>query len=69
MMIFGSGEIVSQLTEHHLIDEYQLIVNPVLLGGGKQLISDVKDCQRLDLLECKPYSSGNIKMRFMSRKK
>jgi len=69
MMIFGSGEIVSQLAEHHLIDEYQLIVSPVLLGSGKQLISDVKDCQRLDLLECKPYSSGNVMMRYMSRKK
>lgn len=69
MMIFGSGEIASQLTEHGLIDEYQFIVSPVVLGSGKNLIKDVKDCARLDLLECKPYSSGNIMMRFMSRKK
>ena len=68
IMIFGSGEIVSQLADHNLIDEYQFIVNPVLLGSGKPLVHDVKDCHRLDVLECKPYSSGNILMRFTSRK-
>src|SRR4030095_7389971 len=38
IIIFGSGSIVSQLTEHGLIDEYQFIVNPVFLGKGKSLI-------------------------------
>ena len=38
IMVFGSGSIASLLTEHDLVDEYQLIVNPVLLGGGQSLI-------------------------------
>jgi dihydrofolate reductase len=38
MMIFGSGSIVSQLTQHGLIDEYQFVVCPVFLGDGRRLL-------------------------------
>jgi hypothetical protein len=38
MLVFGSGSIVSQLTRHGLIDEYQFVVNPVLLGSGRSLL-------------------------------
>ena len=41
MIVFGSGSIVSQLTEHGLIDEYELVVCPVFLGGGRSLLSDM----------------------------
>lgn len=64
MMIFGSGSIASQLTQHGLIDEYQLVVSPVLLGSGRSLISDVPRSLRLDLLEAKPYPSGNVALRY-----
>jgi len=64
MMIFGSGSIVSLLTQHGMIDEYQLIVGPVLLGSGKQLISGVPNTKRLDLKEAKSYKSGNVKLRY-----
>ncbi|MHC1785177.1 MAG: dihydrofolate reductase family protein [Anaerolineaceae bacterium] len=37
MLIFGSGTIVQQLTALGLIDEYQLILNPLVLGKGKPL--------------------------------
>jgi len=36
MIIFGSGDIVSALSKADLIDEYRFIVNPVILGSGKQ---------------------------------
>ena len=64
MLIFGSGSIASQLTAHGLIDEYQLIVSPVLLGSGRSLISGVPKSLRLDLLEAKPYRSGNVMLRY-----
>lgn len=64
MMIFGSGSIASQLTQHGLIDEYQLVVSPILLGSGRSLISDVPRSLRLDLLEAKPYPSGNVALRY-----
>jgi dihydrofolate reductase len=64
MMIFGSGSIVSQLTSHGLIDEYQFVVNPILLGSGRNLIGDVQERSRLQLVEAKPYESGNVVLRY-----
>jgi dihydrofolate reductase len=68
MLIFGSGSIASQLTEHGLIDEYRFIVGPVLLGGGKSLISGLAKSSRLDLLEAKTYPSGNVMLRYAPHK-
>jgi dihydrofolate reductase len=64
ILIFGSSSIVSQLTEHRLIDEYRFIVGPVLLGRGRLLIHDVPTSVKLDLLEAKTYASGNVMMRY-----
>lgn len=41
MMVFGSGSIVSQLTQHGLIDECQFVVNPTLPGSGRSLLAGV----------------------------
>ena|SRR5438552_3885077 len=68
MIIFGSGSIVSQLTQHGLIDEYQFVVCPVLLGNGRPLLSDVSKNLRLDLLEAKPYPSGDVLLRYARAK-
>ena len=54
MIIFGSGSIVAQLTRHGLIDEYQFVVCPILLGSGRPLLSDVSKNLRLNLLEADP---------------
>jgi dihydrofolate reductase len=64
MIVFGSGSIVSQLTQHGLIDEYQFVVCPVLLGSGRPLLSGVPKSVRLDLLEAKNYRSGDVLLRY-----
>jgi dihydrofolate reductase len=64
VMIFGSGSIVSQLTQHGLIDDYQFIVSPLLLGTGKPLIRDISTRVQLKLAEAKPYASGNVMLRY-----
>ena len=64
MIVFGSGAIVSQLTQHGLIDEYQFVVCPVLLGDGQLLLSGVSKGLRLDLLEAKPLPSGDVMLRY-----
>jgi dihydrofolate reductase len=64
MMIFGSGSIVSQLTQHGLIDEYQFVVSPILLGSGRSPLNGVPTSLRLGLLEAKPYPSGNVMLRY-----
>lgn len=64
IMLFGSGSVASQLTEHGLVDEYHFIVGPVLLGSGRPLISGVPKTARLELLECRQYPSGNVLLRY-----
>jgi dihydrofolate reductase len=64
MLLFGSGSIVSQLTQHGLIDEYQFVVCPILLGSGRLLLSGVSKSLRLDLLEAKKYQSGDVMPRY-----
>ncbi len=64
MLLFGSGSVVSQLTQHGLIDEYQFVVSPLLLGSGRPLLSDVSRRLKLDLLEAKAYPSGNVMLRY-----
>jgi dihydrofolate reductase len=64
MMIFGSGSIVSQLTEHGLIDEYQFVLCPILLGKGQPLLTGVSKHVRLDLLEAKALPSGDVMLRY-----
>ena len=53
MIVFGSGSIVSQLTKHGLIDEYQVAVCPIFLGTGKPMLTGVSKHVRLDLLYAK----------------
>jgi dihydrofolate reductase len=67
MIIFGSGSIVSQLTQHGLIDDYHFVVSPILLGSGRPLLSGVPKTLRLDLLEAKAYPSGNVMLRYAQR--
>jgi dihydrofolate reductase len=64
MMIFGSGSIVSQLTQHGLIDEYQFVVMPVLLGGGLNLLTGLSKSLTVDFLEAKEYPSGKVMLRY-----
>lgn len=64
LIIFGSGSIVSQLSRHGLIDEYQFAVCPVLLGSGQSLVQDVSVRLRLDLLEARRLPSGDVMLRY-----
>jgi dihydrofolate reductase len=60
MLIYGSASIVQQLTNLGLIDEYQILVHPVLQGGGKALFEGVNDKHRLKLVSAQPFSSGVV---------
>src|SRR4029077_459887 len=49
MVIFGSGTIVSQLAQEGLIDEYQIVVDPVALGNGRTMFANLKEKLALKL--------------------
>jgi len=69
MVVFGSGEIVSALMQLNLIDEYRLIVNPVILGGGNPLFKGLQDKLNLKLLKTKTLNSGVIILYYEPQKK
>jgi len=64
IIVFGSGTLASQLTEHGLVDEYRFVVTPALLGRGRSLLGGVPTSVRLDLLEATAYPSGNVMLRY-----
>jgi dihydrofolate reductase len=68
IIMFGSGSIVSQLTERGLIDEYRLIVNPVFLGGGQSLVRGIGKSTPLHLEAVKAYDSGNVMLTYTRKK-
>jgi dihydrofolate reductase len=53
----GSGSIVQQLTRLDLIDEYSFVVNPVLLGAGKNAFVGI-DREELELVEERSFKNG-----------
>lgn len=63
--IFGSGTIVQQLAQEGLIDEYLLVVTPVVVGAGKPLFKDIKE-MKLDLIETRDFRSGIVLLHYRS---
>ncbi|WP_207420902.1 dihydrofolate reductase family protein [Desertivirga brevis] len=60
IVIFGGGSIIQEFIHHDLIDEYRLIVNPVVLGSGKRLFAEGSEQRNLKLLQAIPKASGNV---------
>jgi dihydrofolate reductase len=67
LVIYGSASIVQQLTNLGLIDEYQLLVHPIVLGSGKRLFKDVSNTN-LKLVETKTFSSGVVLLTYQPTK-
>ena len=60
LLIMGSGEIVSQLTQAGLIDHYQLVVVPIVLGKGRSLFEGVTERPRLTLEKTRSFGNGHV---------
>jgi dihydrofolate reductase len=60
MVILGSGSIVSQLAQEGLIDEYQIVVNPIVLGAGRTMFDGIKEKLRLKLTKSRAFNNGNV---------
>lgn len=68
MVILGSGSIVAQLAPLGLIDEYQLVITPVALGGGRTLFDGIKERLKLELLETRAFGNGKVLLRYAPAK-
>jgi dihydrofolate reductase len=69
VVLFGGADIASAFLELGLIDEYQVIVNPVVLSNGKPFFKDIKNKFNLKLLKTKTFSCGNVILYYQPMKK
>jgi dihydrofolate reductase len=60
ILVIGSASIVQQLSNLGLIDEYHLLLHPVVLGSGKPLFKDIRQKQDMKLLEARAFNNLNI---------
>jgi dihydrofolate reductase len=60
VLIFGSADLVNGLMRYDLIDEYRLMVFPVIVGKGKRLFGDGLDTTALKLADWKVFGSGVV---------
>ena len=60
LLIFGSGELVRSLMRSHLVDEYLLLIHPLVLGSGRRLFPDGGPLAALRLVQSKATSKGVV---------
>jgi dihydrofolate reductase len=60
ILVFGSGELVRTLMEHDLIDEYRLMVFPIVVGKGKRLFGDTEETKPMKLVDTKPVGPDGV---------
>jgi dihydrofolate reductase len=60
MVILGSGSIVSQLAQAGLIDEYQIVISPVVIGKGRTLFETVQDRLPMKLIKSRIFKNGSV---------
>lgn len=64
IVAWGGATFVSSLMNKGLLDEVRLVVNPIILGGGKALFKDVKERHSLKLIGVKPFKSGMVSLTY-----
>jgi dihydrofolate reductase len=64
MVIMGSGSIVSQFSEAGLIDEFQLVLCPIILGAGRTLFEGVTTRPFLTRTHSRTFKNGNVFLRY-----
>ena len=65
MVVYGSATLVSDLMKAGLIDEYQLLVYPVVLGQGRPEFKDLNERYSLSLIDVKQLKSGAVKLIYL----
>ena len=58
LQVMGSASLATQLIEHDLVDEYRLMIEPILLGAGKRLFPDDGSAHPLELVSTTTTASG-----------
>ena len=65
LTILGSGSIVAQLTQLGLIDEYTIVVVPIVLGSGRSLFEGVARSVPMKLTASRVFNNGNVVLTYV----
>jgi len=65
LTILGSGSIVAQLTQDGLIDEYTIVVVPIVLGSGRSLFEGVARNVPMNLVASRVFNNGNVVLTYV----
>jgi dihydrofolate reductase len=60
LLVIGSTELVQTLIQHGLVDEFQLVIDPLLVGGGKRIFPDDGGLRPLRLVDHEATGTGAI---------
>ncbi|HVX45146.1 MAG TPA: dihydrofolate reductase family protein [Mycobacteriales bacterium] len=63
--VFGGAQVVNELARRDLVDEYQLFVHPVVLGGGTSLFPALADRQTFTLVEARAFDGTVTGLRYV----
>jgi len=68
-ILVGGVDIPSQLIELGLVDEYRLVVTPIIAGEGRRLLEGVslRESLQLKLIESKLFKSGSVALRYLKK--
>jgi dihydrofolate reductase len=58
LQVMGSPSLAAQLVTDGLVDEYRLMIEPILLGGGKRLFPDDETARALQLVSTTTTATG-----------
>lgn len=65
IIVYGGAGLVSSLIQHNLIDEYQLFINPVIIGNGMPIFKAVTQKMDLKLAAATPFSCGIVALCYL----
>ena len=69
IFIFGSALLAGSFTNLGLIDEYRIMINPVVLGSGSPLFKPSNKKVELSLIKTKTFDSGNVLLYYQPKNK
>ena len=64
IILLGSSDLAITLIPPGLIDEFRIIVNPVILGNGKSLFNGINKKYKLRLIKSRTFNSGNVLLNY-----
>jgi len=68
LVVFGGANIVHHLIDLNLIDEFQMIINPIILGGGTPFFKEPTKMAKLDLISSRQMACGNVVLTYRYKK-